>query len=79
MKLVVGGPVEIVLPDWYRIKDTLGAGGMGVVVRAQDTNLDREVAIKILHEGAYANDEERRDFRNEARSAGSARARAPRR
>lgn len=69
MKLVVGGPVEIVLPDWYRIKDTLGAGGMGVVVRAQDTNLDREVAIKILHEGAYANDEERRDFRNEARSA----------
>lgn len=61
--------MEIVLPDWYRIKDTLGAGGMGVVVRAQDTNLDREVAIKILHEGAYANDEERRDFRNEARSA----------
>ncbi len=42
----------------YEIADRIGAGGMGVVYRAMDTTLDREVAIKVLPE-AMASDAER--------------------
>ena len=42
----------------YEVTGALGAGGMGEVYQATDTNLDRQVAIKVLPE-AVASDPER--------------------
>ncbi|MDT8067662.1 MAG: protein kinase [Terriglobia bacterium] len=54
--------------DHYRIVEEIGVGGMGVVYRAHDEHLDREVAIKVLPEGALANNAARKRFHNEARA-----------
>jgi serine/threonine protein kinase/Flp pilus assembly protein TadD len=53
----------------YRIVEKIGAGGMGVVYRAEDTHLDRSVAIKVLSADAVADPEPKRRFAQEARSA----------
>jgi eukaryotic-like serine/threonine-protein kinase len=50
----------------YTIVDQLGAGGMGVVYRARDEKLEREVAIKMVSKGVLATEEARRHFRREA-------------
>ncbi|HEV2490150.1 MAG TPA: protein kinase [Candidatus Acidoferrales bacterium] len=50
----------------YRIAEQIGAGGMGVVYRARDDRLNRDVALKILPSGTLADEAARRRFRNEA-------------
>jgi len=49
----------------YRIEEQIGAGGMGVVYRAYDEHLHRDVAVKILKPGTLAEAAQKR-FRNEA-------------
>src|SRR5215470_15984523 len=53
----------------YRIIETLGAGGMGIVFRAIDTRLNRSVALKIVKPGPGVGDEWRQRFIKEARAA----------
>ncbi|MCG8606796.1 serine/threonine-protein kinase, partial [bacterium] len=53
----------------YRILEQIGQGGMGVVYKAEDTKLKREVAIKFLPRQIAANQEERKRFEIEAQAA----------
>ena len=51
----------------YRLAERIGEGGMGVVWKAVDTTLDREVAIKILPEAFAADPERLARFEREAK------------
>ena len=53
----------------YEIKSRIGAGGMGEVYLALDTELDRKVAIKILPADVAANQDRMRRFTQEAKAA----------
>jgi len=52
----------------YRVLEQIGAGGMGVVYRARDEQLERDVAIKVLRSRVLADDDARKRFRKEALS-----------
>ena len=55
----------------YKITDKLGEGGMGIVYKAEDSKLKREVAIKFLPNFISKSKEDKTRFENEAQAAAS--------
>jgi serine/threonine protein kinase len=64
-------PDEIGRLGAYRALEVLGTGGMGVVFRAEDTLLRRQVALKVMLPGVAADPDGKARFLREARTAAS--------
>jgi serine/threonine-protein kinase len=60
--------VSELIADRYELKDLVGSGGMSSVYCAFDTLLERNVALKILHEHFTADEDHVERFRREARA-----------
>jgi serine/threonine protein kinase len=61
-------PAPLPVIDGYEISELLGRGGMGLVFKAKQKALKRQVALKIIVSGAHACAEERARFRTEAQA-----------
>ena len=59
----------------YKLIEEIGKGGMGVVWKAVDTTLDREIAVKVLPDTFSSDPERLVRFEREARAAAAARPR----
>ncbi len=57
-------------PPGYELRDEIGRGGMGVVYRARDTALNRDVAVKLLADRYPADSPAAQRFLSEARITG---------
>jgi eukaryotic-like serine/threonine-protein kinase len=68
--MAVQAPAIGALLGHYRIIEQIGRGGMGVVFRACDEQLERDVAVKILPPGTFPDERARKRFRREARVLG---------
>ena len=62
--------IGTVLNDRYRIDAKIARGGMAMVYRGTDLRLDREIAIKVMHEHLISDDTFVERFRREAINAG---------
>lgn len=59
-------PISGQILGHYRLVERIGEGGMGVVYRARDEQLEREVALKLLPPSIVSDESARRRFRKEA-------------
>jgi serine/threonine-protein kinase len=53
----------------YKVLEKIGEGGMGQIYLAEDTSLDRKVALKFVPEHLHSNDVAHKRFLREAKSA----------
>lgn len=61
--------ISLLLDDRYRVEEPIARGGMATVHRGHDERLDRVVALKIMHPHLALDEDFRRRFGREARSA----------
>ncbi len=69
LRLTLGGAEKKQTLGDYEIGDELARGGMGIVYRARQRRLGREVAVKVLRGGEFAGAEAQARFRAEAAAA----------